>query len=520
MRRRLIALLLILLLLPGCDGGGDRVLVGKFLYDTDVVPPSRYDVVVFKYPAMPMENGTPKNYIKRLLGLPGELIAIFFGRLYVFTPPAKGVPDGIAEKEWRELTDMSYTDQVDLWKGPKPLKDEGKLSRNFLNPTAQKLWDQKQFKILQKPPSVMLALSRPVFDNDHQAKDLKGILPDRWAPVSSSAWVADNETGFATAGESKSEEWLHYRHILRPPSWPAKNSPNRDETIQRIKEDKHWPQLITDFLGYNTYESLRITGGQNWAGDLMLSLRLTVDSPKGQFWMELSRGVDRFQARFDLATGVCSLYRRSEHKKKEIVENGVTKEAPDWQLLQSADTRVKAKGTYALRFANYDERLTVWVDRDLPFDEGKKYDPPAKVGPDSEEDADARHLEDIKNNDLQPASLCSVGAPVKVNSLQLWRDTYYTGFAIHPGPPIETEILVCDHRPSIQNDDWSHPRQWESLRHLDAKTIYIYPRHYLCLGDNSQASSDSREWGLVPDRLMLGRALLVYFPFDRAGTIK
>ena len=33
-------------------------------------------------------------------------------------------------------------------------------------------------------------------------------------------------------------------------------------------------------------------------------------------------------------------------------------------------------------------------------------------------------------------------------------------------------------------------------------------------------SSDGREWGLVPERLMLGRALVVYFPFNRAGTIK
>src|SRR5208282_2855394 len=151
------------------------------------------------------------------------------------------------------------------------------------------------------------------------------------------------------------------------------------------------------------------------------------------------------------------------------------------------------------------------------FGDGSAYDPPAKVGPDTEEDSDARHLEDIKNNDLQPASLCSVGAAVKVHNLQLWRDTYYTGFSIHLGAPIETEILVCDHKPPIQNEDWGHPRQWEPLHHLEAKTIYIYPRHYLCLGDNSQASSDSQEWGLVPDRLMLGRALLVYFPFDRAG---
>ena len=50
--------------------------------------------------------------------------------------------------------------------------------------------------------------------------------------------------------------------------------------------------------------------------------------------------------------------------------------------------------------------------------------------------------------------------------------------------------------------------------------MYVQPGHYLCLGDNSQASSDSRDWGLVPHRLMLGRALAVYYPIERIGPIR
>ena len=38
-----------------------------------------------------MDKNTPKNYIKRLLGLPGEILAIFFGR--VLSPaPENGQP--------------------------------------------------------------------------------------------------------------------------------------------------------------------------------------------------------------------------------------------------------------------------------------------------------------------------------------------------------------------------------------------------------------------------------------------
>ena len=56
--------------------------------------PQRFDVVVFKYPKGPIENNTPKNYIKRLLGLPGEILAIFFGRLFHFPPPG-GAPSNL-----------------------------------------------------------------------------------------------------------------------------------------------------------------------------------------------------------------------------------------------------------------------------------------------------------------------------------------------------------------------------------------------------------------------------------------
>ena len=68
--------------------------------------------------------------------------------------------------------------------------------------------------------------------------------------------------------------------------------------------------------------------------------------------------------------------------------------------------------------------------------------------------------------------------------------------------------------PTVSNS--TIPKDWDQLRHLKPMTLYVQPGHYLCLGDNSPHSSDGRAWGLVPDRLMLGRALVVYWPFDSA----
>ena len=55
---------------------GDRILVVKFPYD--LRQPERWDVIVFKFPEDPSIN-----YIKRLVGLPGELVELHGGDVYI-----------------------------------------------------------------------------------------------------------------------------------------------------------------------------------------------------------------------------------------------------------------------------------------------------------------------------------------------------------------------------------------------------------------------------------------------------
>jgi signal peptidase I len=64
---------------------GDRILVLKYLYIPWISEPHRWDVVVFKTPTKP-PAGTPYftiNYIKRLIGLPGEELMVLDGDVYV-----------------------------------------------------------------------------------------------------------------------------------------------------------------------------------------------------------------------------------------------------------------------------------------------------------------------------------------------------------------------------------------------------------------------------------------------------
>lgn len=79
---------------------GDRIFVIKCIYQFN--DPKRWDVVVFKNPLQP-----EINYIKRMIGLPGETIEIIDGDVYVDGEIArKG--DSVQEELWMVVYDNDY----------------------------------------------------------------------------------------------------------------------------------------------------------------------------------------------------------------------------------------------------------------------------------------------------------------------------------------------------------------------------------------------------------------------------
>lgn len=79
---------------------GDRILVLKCIYQ--FFEPKRWDVIVFKNPPEPTIN-----YIKRLIGLPGEKVQIIDGDIYIDDKIARK-PAKIQNELWMPVYDNDY----------------------------------------------------------------------------------------------------------------------------------------------------------------------------------------------------------------------------------------------------------------------------------------------------------------------------------------------------------------------------------------------------------------------------
>jgi signal peptidase I len=288
---------------------GDRILVGKFNYELS--DPSRWDVAVFKFP-----GEAQTNFIKRLVGLPGETIQIMHGDIFV---------------------------------------------RKETGPDAP-------FRIARKPPRKLLAMLQPVFDNDRMPEIMRRGWPPRWQPEPadgadpSGAWQpSDDYRSYATDGGAPGESWVRYHHWV-----PTRRQ--WDAMLQHgalPPDDPLRAELISDFSGYNSGRTGGGLGSRDtrpyWVGDLAVELTLEALSDQGEAILELVRGGRRFQCRFDLADGRATLSASGDDMAG---------------FRPRAQTAVRGPGTYRLRFSNCDDQLLLWVDDKLvAFDQTTAFEP-------------------------------------------------------------------------------------------------------------------------------------------------
>ena len=454
---------------------GDRILVNKYVYTYR--DPDRWDVVVFKFP-----GNAQINYIKRLVGLPGETLRVYQGDLFAGDEDASRDAD---------------------------------------------------FKILQKPADKVLAMRQLVHDTDYDPAELFAAgWPLRWqAPASGQdGWKTETEIDdknvrqrYTLDGANENESWIRYEHIVpdyrdwRRLAELETQLPEKPPVFPQAERSQWRRRLVTDANPYNARQGRLLAGSQgtleidsdkqglHWVGDLIVEADVEVQADHGELLLDLVEGGQHFRSTIDLKTG-----------RATLAAVGVADFAP------TAETPLHGPGEYRVAFANVDDQLLLWVDGDLiPFEGGTAYDAEQVFGgrrsiqPQTSED-------DL--GDLAPAGIGGRNADLAVTRLRLWRDIYYIADSWENNRNRMGSVITdFDRRADLTAlpYDTSLWDEFRERRHVD---FPLGKDQVFVMGDNSAESSDARLWlgemgrggrpggAYLERRLLIGKALCVYWP--------
>lgn len=405
---------------------GDRIFVHKYIYNLS--EPKRWDVVVFKYP-----GDRETNYIKRLIGLPGEQVFIIDGNIYTQS-------DGtwrIARKTDRPAVQRAMW--VPIYHSRFIPLDEGKPQNN------PKRYDHEPWQV-------------PWF-----------------ADYPSDAWQIENRRSYRHNSAERGRIFFDFQEAANPdvPVWYA------------------WNQFARSYVEPEPIEDVRLaTRFEADAPGPGMSIRLETTSRLDNL---ADASAQHFLTAIMTADGKVTLERSTFDREHR-------------EVIQSAQVAaVKPGKTRAIELWYVDQEASVWVDGkrvlvyqfDLPSIEDARDRPPPQNYP--------------------MVSITVEGSPVTLYDVELDRDLYYVGSQ-------RSQIARAGY---VKDDGWTAGEPFE-----------LRADEFFCMGDNSPRSEDGRYWdsldpwvrdlafngedryGVVPRKLLMGRAFFVYFPAPYALTYK
>ena len=430
---------------------GDRILVHKYLYSIN--EPKRWDVVVFKAPHRPQTN-----YIKRLIGLPEQDTMILEGNVYY--NPTQGNESGWKIARKTDARENPHWEKIQraVWQ---PISHSQFVPLDYDVNSKANRW-QTPWVISKQPGEDAAGWKRGTAgDNDPELDPRAGYVFD------SSAKGA-LRFAFPRAFNIYSAGFFAYGQRRGSPTIPIE-----DIRLAAAVQPKQEGLSIT----------LRTTARLDDKAGITHALMATID-----------------------AKGTATLRRSDQPEPLATTQlgpwaAGKTRLLEFWYVDQEASLWVDGQRVLVKQFdgAGYVDLLK----RALPFE---KFATPEMESEHNQFHGGNRRTElhvPVVKVELQ-------GSPATLHRLELDRDMYY----------------ISQGRATITKDtDGSLP--W-------GEPVALKADEFFCLGDNSPFSADSRAWdtvdpwvlqhafadgttqddgrGIVPRRLMMGKAFFVYFP--------
>jgi len=433
---------------------GDRILVLKWPYDLggSILGPKRWDVVVFKDP----QDGD-QNFIKRLLGLPGEVLEIIDGDIYA--APVEALSPDLLEALARPR--------------PEHRRDAPTLPARLRSELDRHLVIQRKTRIAQE------SLWLNHYDHDYLPRTptptFPAFDPPRWVPR-----AEDN-------GRSP---------------WDAATSvitfkPNDDREYTLVLDGRK----IVDRYGYNL-PMTRQKGSRSVAvGDVRVKFVLFPGDGDGRLGLTLSKG-DRDEFRVTLhSDGTVTLDRSVRAGARGRVD------APK-RIAEGWVDALRSGQAVTIEFENVDYRVSLRVnDVEVVATTSETYGP------------DIDRLRGLHENGAgrKPTRLriSAAGAPLEIRHLQVHRDVFYRS-----GVFLDNQSSAANpSNPYARQPGWGTANHPILLRSKpgdffccgDNSPQSKDSRLWWEVGSLLQQRGDYNP-GTVPADQMIGRAFFVYWP--------
>lgn len=446
---------------------GDRILVLKWPFDVGIeqLGPQRWDVTVFKDP-----SDGKTNYIKRLAGLPGEVLMIVDGDVY--TCPVDELSQG-ARAEFEQL--IRYKHEVASGqRGTYPSQMPGEVSQEVMAELERKL------RISHKTEVAKQSLWRNVYDNDLPPMELDVRNQPHWFAV-----------------QREKSGWDTSRRLVAFENREVES----DFIVLAGKE-------IDASCSYNL-EGQREGGRQYRVSDLRVEFVFTPEHESAVVRVRLEKRGRVFWGTVR-ADGVVS-----------VIESDVEPDDDEAGPLNARISPLAVGRPVAVAFENLDYRVSLRLAGQEVLATSDDSQSPAYYAPDVSE------LRSRPRANSVPPRIYGEGGSFALAHLRVARDIYYTQIQRMSD---DRELgghggWGCDDNPIML-------REHEYFMLGDNTTASKDSRLWFETGPHLVERGEAFQLGTVPEDQLVGRAFFVYWPsghrirwldgirpFDRLGII-